>query len=345
VCHKSKGYRGATLGAPVMRSLELCLPRHLRVDAADRRPVGGFPALQRILSRARVTPVAARDRDAVLLEAFGVKRQRDWPVAPFSWLADGGEAGGAFWLRADPVHLRADRDVLVLSEVDAADLTAGSAETLVDALNAYFQPDALRFFAAAPARWYVELPAAPDMRTSPTHAVAARNVDPFLPQGPDALAWHRRFNEIQMLFHSHPVNEAREAAGQPTVNSVWFWGGGILPDRVRGRFARVWSDDPLARGLARAARIDQAAAPAGAEEWLSAAGDGTHLVVLDHPGSRQDDALATFERAWFAPLLQAVKNRRLSALGILAERSDDMLRFDLAAGDLWKFWRRAAAAA
>jgi hypothetical protein len=327
-----------------MRSIEVCLPRHLRVDAGDRKPVGGFPALQRILSRARVRSMAAQDRDAFLLESFGVRRQRDWPVAPFTWLADAGEAGAAFRLRADPVHLRADRDALVLSELRPMDLTTDGAEGLVDALNTYFGPDGLRFATAAPTRWYVELPAAPEIRTWPTHAVAGRSVDAFLPQGSDALAWHRRFNEIQMLFHSHPENEAREAAGRPTVNSVWFWGGGRLPAGVHGRFSHVWSDDPLARGLACAARIDLSSAPAGAEQWLSAAGDGAHLVVLDRSESDEDDALATCERAWFAPLLQAIKARRLSVLGVVVERLEDTLRFELAAGDLWKFWRRAVAA-
>ena len=84
-----------------------------------------------------------------------------------------------------------------------------------------------------------------------------------------------------MLFHSHPVNDAREAAGEPTVNSVWFWGGGVLPDALDPVFAGVWGDDPLARGLARASGVAWASLPESAEHWLAQASEGEHVLVLN----------------------------------------------------------------
>ena len=49
-----------------------------------------------------------------------------------------------------------------------------------------------------------------------------------------------------MLLHAHPVNEAREARGEPAVNSLWLWGAGprAAPGR-RARGARSPRDDPL----------------------------------------------------------------------------------------------------
>jgi hypothetical protein len=41
--------------------------------------------------------------------------------------------------------------------------------------------------------------------------------------------WRHAINEAQMVLHAHPVNQARQAAGQPVVNSLWPWGGGRLP--------------------------------------------------------------------------------------------------------------------
>ena len=73
-----------------MRSLLLFLPRFLRADALD----AGVPALRRLLARARETRLVRQDLEAALLQSFGVQRQRDWPVAPFTWLADGGNAAG-----------------------------------------------------------------------------------------------------------------------------------------------------------------------------------------------------------------------------------------------------------
>jgi hypothetical protein len=38
--------------------------------------------------------------------------------------------------------------------------------------------------------------------------------------------------EAQMTLHGHPLNAAREAAGQRPINSVWFWGCGAMPTRA-----------------------------------------------------------------------------------------------------------------
>jgi hypothetical protein len=335
-----------------MRSLLLFLPRFLRVDMVDALALDAFPALRRLLSRARGTRLVGQDLEAALLQSFGVQRQRDWPVAPFTWLGDsvnasgfavGSDAPAHFFLRADPVHLRAERDALVLVDASPVNLDRAAAGVLVDSLNAHFDSEGVRFYAPHPARWYVRLAQAPVVATYPLPAVAGRSVDPLLPYGKDALAWHRRLNEVQMLFHEHPVNQAREAAGEPSINSVWFWGGGTLPTEVRGGFARVWGDDPLARGLALAAQLPSAATLDNARQWLDQAGDGQHLVVLAASFALGGGALRSLEDGWFAPLLLALKQRRLARLTLLTMSGEDLLRLDLGSGDLWKFWRRAPA--
>jgi hypothetical protein len=328
---------------PVMRSLLLFLPRTLRVDADDAVPLDARPAWRRLLSRARATRFARQDLEAALLQSFGVQRQRDWPVAPFTWLADGGSGDQRFWLRADPVHLRAERDALVLVDASRLKLEGAAADSLVDSLNAHFDADELRFHAPAPARWYVSLPQAPDIATCPLPDVVGRSVDPLLPHGKDALTWHRRSNEVQMLLHEHPTNQAREAAGESSINSVWFWGGGTLPKIVHRAFACVWGDDPLARGLALAARLPSAPAPDHARQWLEQATDGEHLLVFDALSAEGAEALRALEESWFAPLLQALKVGQLTRLSLMITSGEDWLRLDVASGDLWKFWRRAPA--
>ncbi|HYL17427.1 MAG TPA: hypothetical protein VEV20_02015 [Burkholderiales bacterium] len=285
--------------------------------------------------------LAGQDFDSGLLQSFGVKRQSDWPVAPFTWLADGGDPARRYWLRADPIHLRAERDVLVLVDVLHIGLDRQSADKFIATLNAHFESDDLVFHAPVAERWYVGLPDAPGIATHPLSVAAGRSVSPLLPSGTDALAWHRRFNEIQMLFHEHPVNMERETAGQPTINSVWFWGGGTLSSVDRA-FAGVSAENPLARGLATAARIPWASLPGDGTEWLSQTDDGAHVVMLDTQ-TTGEAALPFYEERWFLPLLQALKERRLATVRLLAMSGDDLLRYDVAARDLWKFWRRTPA--
>jgi hypothetical protein len=127
------------------------------------------------------------------------------------------------------------------------------------------------------------------------------------------------------------------------VNSVWFWGGGVLPASVRGGFAGIWGDDPLARGLARAAGLSWAALPEHAGQWLAQASAGEHLVVLDPLPVAQSNPLENLERNWFVPMLQALRERQLSTVTLLVGGGDGTVRFVLGAGDLWKFWRRVPA--
>jgi hypothetical protein len=121
---------------------------------------------------------------------------------------------------------------------------------------------------------------------------------------------------------------------------VWFWGGGVLPDAVPGVFAGMWSDDPLARGLALASGVAWAPLPS-AEQWLAQASQGEHVLVLSPIPAGPGNLLEDLEQKWFTPMLRALRGRQLSMLSLLVGRGDGTLRFDLSAGDLWKFWRRA----
>ena len=93
-----------------------------------------------------------------------------------------------------------------------------------------------------------------------------RNVDRWL--GETRSAAGRRIrrlqSEAQLVFHAHPVNEAREARGEPVVNSLWLSGcgraqagdGAAEPsvDDVAPRAAARRRLGRLGRGLAAARR-------------------------------------------------------------------------------------------
>ena len=316
-----------------MRSFELFLLQALPNSAERVR----FPALRRFLSRSRAC-VGHASVEGTLLERFGVHRQRDWPVAPFARLGDGETPDDAYWLAADPVHLRVDRDALLLVDASRFGLDRAHAGMLVEALNRHFDGSGMQFSAPTPKRWYVRLARAPDIETVPLGEALGRNVDVLLPRGGEALAWHRTFNEIQMLLHNHPLNEEREEQGELPFNSVWFWGGGHLPSGVRGRWKHVWADDALPRGLSVAAGIEVSDIPRDFAQWAEHAQDGDHLAVL---GQSEFDLV---ESDWIAPALQALRKGQLGEIRLSAPAGTEMCCFGLGRTDLWKFWRSTAAA-
>src|SRR5258706_4176246 len=140
------------------------------------------------------------------------------------------------------------------------------------------------FYPMRPARWYVRLEKAPDMQTTPAAAARGLAIDETLPSGSDAMRFHALMNEAQMLLHEHPVNAEREARAEPALNSVWFWGGGVMAAAKERPFSTVVGDDPLARGLALAAGNPGQAVPGGARAPLAAlGGEGPSPAGLGGP--------------------------------------------------------------
>jgi len=311
------------------------------------------PALERLLGKGRRQtadgPAGAQSAEEWLSARFGVERQGDLPAAPFCLLADGGEPGKHHWLRADPVHLRLEGNRLMLADSSAFSVSPQEAERLAASLNAHFANDGLVFYPLRPERWYLRIERVPALETTPLAQAAGRSIDSLLPRGADSPAWRAHLNDIQMLLHSHPVNEARESAGEPPINSVWLWGGGHLSDPVTAPFNAVWSADVFAAGLAQAACIAARPLPADAAELLhTSASTGVSLIVLDQlrAPARYGDAhgwregLAQLERDWFAPLLAALRLEHIGMLSLHALGPAGALSVEIARGDLRRFWRR-----
>ena len=307
------------------------------------------PALARLLARADRTGRphgAAADPARAVLEAFGCPPGAEGIAAACAAAEPVGEAGA--WLRADPVHLRADHDRLLLFHARSAGLAPEEAEPLAEAAAEAFAPLGARLRVAAPARWYLALARPARIRTLPPWAVAGRDVAPGLPEGPDAGAWRRALTEAQMLLHAHEVNAAREARGLPPVNAVWLWGEGEAP-RPRRRPEAVWAGEPLAAGLARAAGTEARPLPGDFGAWVGAASfsAGVHVVVAGEEGAWHaaygDEAawrgwVEGMERAWLAPALAALGRGTLAGLELHAGEGRC---WRLTRGGLRRFWRRA----
>ncbi|MGZ5094059.1 MAG: hypothetical protein ACXWCY_06500 [Burkholderiales bacterium] len=314
-----------------------------------------LPALTTLLARGRVERASALTPEVWLCRAFNIQRQQDWPIAPLTLAFDGGEPGTDYWLRADPVHLKITRDRLALVDNALFDITQEEAQLLVATLNTHFAESGIVFHAYHPKRWYVKLARTPALVTHTMSEVAGRDVQRYLPSGGDALVWHTLFNEVQMLLHEHAINEAREARGEPPVNSVWFWGGGTRPAVSGGQYHHVWSDNANAAAIAAAAGIPTAAVPADAGGWVtgalgSSASTARHLITIEDLATayayEDSDAwrtrIADLELRWFAPLMRVLREGQLSRITLVAMGDTHCCDFVVGRGDLFKVWKRPA---
>jgi hypothetical protein len=310
-----------------------------RDDGAAYRGLD-LPALALLLARARRLRFPPISPEAWLCQAFEVERQQDWPVAPVTYEFDGGSAGDDYWLRADPVHLLAHGDSLTLLDPGAVSPSAEEAAELISLLNRQFGGDGLVFHAPRPDRWYLRAPGTPRLATRELSQSAGRDVSDGLPTGEDSPRWRRTLTEIQMLLHEHSVNQRRESRGELPINSVWLWGGGRHAPVPGRHFSHVAGENDLALALAARAGTDTMTG-AGLPEDRAA----RLLVAVGPPGSRYGDetkwrqALADFERAWFAPLLAAMRRHIVDELALVALHPRGCERFEISATDLLKFWK------
>jgi hypothetical protein len=301
-------------------------------SAGNPAPANRLACAETLIAKGRRKRKPPTAPETWLLERFGVSPQRGSAVAPYTLLADGGVPDEHFWMRADPVHLSVGLDGLGFDGA-ALELARAEADALAGALNRHFV-DAPAFHALQPERWYIRLPAAPDVDTTPPRAAKGSAIGDKLPSGADATHFRALMNEVQMVLHEHPVNAEREARGAPSVNSVWFWGGGVLEAPRARACSVVLANDPLARGLAQAARIPDRPLPRDGRAMLAALpAEGVALAVLDSPPDLR------LERDWFEPLLAALREGRIDMLSLNLAGNTSLLEVETVRSDLRHFWR------
>ncbi len=329
--------------------LELVVPALF--PAQDLPPAllpASLPALELLLARGRRRAAVAADLETWLARAFGLAAPPGGavpvPAGALTALAHGLDPGAHEWLRADPVHLRADRNRLLLVPSPAFALSTEEAQGLAGAL-APLLAGKFVLHAVQPDQWCLRLEGAEasGIVAGAPIALAGADIDSHLPP----MAWRRLFTEMQMALYEHPVNTARERRGVPVINSLWLWGAGKLPPAARGPWQSLNTNDGVGTGLARSAGIPHRAPGTGAAEWLARAPeDGRHLLVLDElrgaHAFEDIDALARrlqeLEEHWLAPLLAALKAGRVGMLTIHVPEA--AASFETVRADLRRFWRR-----
>ncbi len=301
--------------------------------------VARMPGLETLLARGDSFDPAGVTLDKYLMASFSYQGAAIAPSAALCALGDGVEPGNDYWLRADPVCLAPTRTHLTLTELPENDLTPEEAQALSATLSAHFAACACTLVTPHPQRWYLRLTGVPDMRTLPPSSCSGTLEEAHLPSGPDSATWRRLLTEVQMLLYAHPVNVARETAGKLPANAIWLWGGGRLPEAAaRSNYRQVWSDDPLTRGLARAAGTTAHGLPPHARDlFTSDCGGG--LAVLNV--ARDLDAIGTLERAWFQEILAALSDGRLSELALTLLLPRGAIARRTSSANLRRWWRRA----
>lgn len=325
-------------------ALELICPGLLGPLPILPQPLPPTPTLDRLLGRAQRSAVAANEPEAALLAACGWRGtpERDLPTAALCLLGEQvSVAENEDWLHADPIHLRADRERLLLFAGDAIAPDRAEAEALIELFNDHFGRDGLRLLAPTPSRWYLQVTHSPALRTSPLQQVLGGALGERLPSGPDAVRWNGILNEAQMLFFASAVNRARERARRPVISGIWIWGGGRLPELAGASPALIVGDHPLSCGLARHTGARHLTPAAWRAQVVTEAGgvwywDGLRAALNAQDLTAWVRSLTDLESC----LAEVAGQLRAGALSQLVIDAGLDSRWRIARGQLRHFWHR-----
>lgn len=253
-----------------------------------------------------------------------------WPHGALTRVADASldDARSAGWLRADPAHIRPDiNGARLLATGAALSMSMEDVEAFLPALRPLFGDAGFLLDAPHPTRWYLRLPRETQLPDFPAPDQAlGEDVFDHMPDGPQARRWRTLLSEAQVMLHNHPRNAARAQAGLVSVNSLWFWGGGLLPDAVTSDSMNVFSDDVVLHGLAGVGTF-KAMPLADFTGFESITSD----TLIDLRAIRDPKGL--LER-WLQPAFADAMHRQVD-LDLADGR-----RFQLQPNQRWRFWRK-----
>jgi hypothetical protein len=187
----------------------------------------------------------AQAGDRAQLERYFTLQPSGWPMAAIQRRFDAGDADKFVWLRADPVNVRADVAGVRLMAWDNLELDDEESRRFLTALRPIFEEYGIELSATVSDRWFLRMPpgTALPIFSDPMQVLGA-DLFEHMPHGEAGRRWLTLLSEAQVILHNHPCNLDRATKGMLPVNSLWFWGGGSLPDSIRTTVGSVESPDP-----------------------------------------------------------------------------------------------------
>lgn len=138
-----------------------------------------------------------------------------------------------------------------LVDLDPLSLTQADKLALCQAVEPYLgQPgDDLWVQIVKPDYWQIHAPGRTLDKTISPAAMAGQRVSDWWPSDQAWLPWRRLLNEIQMVWHAHPVNEQRLENGLLPINNLWLYGGsfGWVIQQPTHPIARIDTLTPMAQ--------------------------------------------------------------------------------------------------
>ncbi len=310
--------------------------------ADGARDVDVSPSFTRFLSRAkRQNHQKAMTGESVLLQQLSRDDDPHQTALPTAGAIAASALqihGHRWYYQAAPVHLRPDRDRVLLFAGDGLRVNAEESEELINDFNQLYANDEITLHYSN-GHWVLgtEQPLGPDL--PPLARVAGRYLDAVMPTDESFRRWRQLLNEIQMFLHDHPINQRRLAAGELAINGFWFWEGGAKQPLNLREKGRLIGGNVLCQGIAQLADI-----PIESAQNLNDTASFDYTLVL---WDRAEQALMSGDAQAWLQALSAFDNELGTRFATWLETPRTSIVLDTGAATFtanhrqfrWQFWR------
>lgn len=128
------------------------------------------------------------------------------------------------WL-AELSAISVGREGATIAHPASFEITTDEADALFDSVSGLWADRAISALPLNNRQWRIWLDPSVSTRSLTPAAMAEMRLTDWWPQEDSLREWRRLLNEIQMVWHEHPVNLARTERGELPINSLWLFGG------------------------------------------------------------------------------------------------------------------------
>jgi len=149
------------------------------------------------------------------------------------------------WFIVNPAHIQIARSHSMMADLRHLGLRDDESRSLYEAARPLCEDIQHPLLYGDAQTWFLRADDWTGIDSATPDTVAGMDLTDFVPRGKQAMPLRRLQNEVQMLWHTHPVNAAREARRLPAVNSFWLWGAAARAPQPGARVTSAAATDPL----------------------------------------------------------------------------------------------------
>jgi hypothetical protein len=270
-----------------------------------------LPALERLLAYSDApsqSVTLARELDTwqyELGQALALADMTCYPSAPLTWLGAGGNREPGTWLHADPAVQAISAHGLTMRP--SASWTAQSFAVVESLVRDHLAADQMQLRSIG-GHAMLQIKTTIDVRTTTLFQASQMEMQEALPTGPSGTTVRRIMNELQMLLYEKLDSVVPNTA---SPNAIWLWGAGETPSLSERALPSMWTNDDYTRGIYLAHGAAARCASLSTVDALLEQSQKSNLLAV----VREYDP-EQLEQQWFAPLLRALDQGRLSMVEI-----------------------------